>query len=196
MTADAGLLAALADLQGALAECVQPAMVIGGIAVIASGVPRQTIDIDATVWAEGTDLNALVGALRRHRIEPRIPDAIAFARERQVLLLRHTPSGTPMEVSLAWLPFEIEALERATVVDFAGVSIRVATPEDLVIYKAVAWRDRDRSDIERLLVRHGSVIDLGRVRALVRQFAAALDEPERVDAFEALVERSLGLDRG
>ncbi len=131
-----------------------------------------------------------------HRIEPRISDAIAFARERQVLLLRHTPSGTPMEVSLAWLPFEIEALERATVVDFAGVSIRVATPEDLVIYKAVAWRDRDRSDIERLLVRHGSVINLGRVRVLVRQFAAALDEPERVDAFEALVERSLGRDRG
>jgi hypothetical protein len=63
--------------------------------------------------------------------------------------------------------------------------------DDLVIYKAVAWRERDRSDIERLLLRHGHVIDLGRIRTLVRQFADALDEPERVEQFEALVRRAV-----
>jgi hypothetical protein len=190
MTPDAGLLQALADLERALAELDRPSMIIGGIAVIASGVPRQTIDIDAAVAGEGTDLDALVERLVRHRIEPRIPDAIEFARQRQVLLLRHTPSRTPLEISLAWLPFELEALARARLVDFGGVSVRVALPEDLIVYKAVAWRDRDRADIERLLVRHRESIDLERVRALVRQFAVALDEPERVTAFDALVERA------
>ena len=58
-----------------------------------------------------------------------------------------------------------------------------------MVYKAVAWRDRDRSHVERLLALHGGGIDLARVRSLVREFAGALDEPERVPAFEAIVAR-------
>lgn len=191
MTADAALIAALRDLQSALDAHGRPAMIIGGIAVMARGVPRQTIDIDATIAAEGTDLDELLHTLERHRILTRVPDALAFARERQVLLLRHEPSGTPLEITLAWLPFELDALARASVVDFRGVPVRVATPEDLVVYKAVAWRERDRSDIERLLVRHHSTINMDAVRRLVRQFADALDEPERIEAFEALLRRSV-----
>ena len=68
----------------------------------------------------------------------------------------------------------------------------VATAEDLVIYKAVAWRDRDRADIERLVVRHGRTMDLARVRRIVQELSNALDEPERVPAFEALIDRALG----
>jgi hypothetical protein len=187
MPADDQLLSALRALAGALRELDAPAMVIGGIAVIARGVPRQTVDIDAAVWAEGLDLDRLVDVLARHAIDVRTEDAVAFAWERQVLLLRHRPSGTPLDISLAWLPFERAALERAEPFNFAGVVIQVAQAEDLVIYKAVAWRERDRSDIERLLLRHGHVVDLGRIRTLVRQFADALDEPERVEQFEALV---------
>jgi predicted nucleotidyltransferase len=77
-------------------------------------------------------------------------------------------------------------------VDFGGVAIRVAAVEDLVVYKAVAWRDRDRTDIERLLVRHGTAIDLARVRAVVEEFATALEEPQRLVQFDALVRRSRG----
>lgn len=188
MTADARLLDALGALSEALERLDRPSMVIGGIAVIAWGVPRQTIDIDAAVWAEQLEVRQLLEALAEEDISPRIEDVEAFATANQVLLLRHEPSGTPLEVSLAWLPFEWDALQRAEMVDFSGVQVRVATAEDLVVYKAVAWRDRDRSDIERLLARHRDDIDLGRVRGLVKQFADALDEPERVDAFERLVE--------
>jgi len=41
-------------------------------------------------------------------------------------------------------------------------------------YKAVAWRERDRTDIERLLVTHRDRIDLGRVRRVLSEFAEAL----------------------
>jgi len=187
--ADRALLEGLAAVGAALEDLGAPAMVIGGIAVIARGVPRQTVDVDATVWAEAVEVDALLDLLARHDIRPRIADAAAFAQRHQVLLLRHDPSGTPVEISFAWLPFEREALARATLVDFAGVRVRVATPEDLVVYKAVAWRDRDRSDVERLLTLHGDGIDLARVRSLIREFADALDEPERVPAFEAIVAR-------
>lgn len=167
-------------------------MVIGGIAVIARGVPRQTIDVDATVWGRATTVRDLLTALEAHDIVPRIPDAEDFARRRQVLLLLHRPSGTQLEISLAWLPFEEEAIGRASAVLFRDVSVPVAQPQDLIVYKAVAWRDRDKADIERLLILHGQGLDLDRIRDLVRQFAEALEEPERIREFEALLARSLG----
>jgi hypothetical protein len=80
-------------------------------------------------------------------------------------------------------------------VDFGGVTIRVATAEDLVIYKAVAWRDRDRADVERLLVRHLDAIDLPRVRSVVGEFALALADPERMDQLEALITRARDADQ-
>lgn len=189
---DRGLLQALVALSRALAATNAPAMVIGGIAVIARGVPRLTIDVDATIWGADVSLDELFRVLERHEIVPRITDAEEFARRRQVLLLEHQPSGTPLEISLGWLPFEKEALDRASPVDFGGTTIPVPQPEDLVIYKAVAWRERDKEDVERLLLLHADRIDLDRVRDLVRQFAEALEEPRRVEEFEALVRRTLG----
>ena len=192
MTADQAVLRALEAVVAALRETGAPAMIVGGIAVIARGVPRQTVDIDATVWAEDLTPERVLALLERREIVSRIADPVAFARERQVLLLRHIPSGTPLEVILASLPFEREALSRATPVDFKGVIVPVATAEDLIIYKAVAWRPRDQGDIERLLVIHGHMLDLERVRRIVGDFADALEEPERIEAFDAILERALG----
>src|SRR6266542_4107337 len=143
------LLSALAALAAALKSSPAPSMIIGGIAVIAYGVPRQTIDIDATVSAVQTNLDELIARLAKHDISPRIENAIRFAQERQVLLLSHAPSRVPLDVSLAWLPFEEEALARARQIDFGGVWISVVSPGDLIVYKAIAWRERDRTDIER-----------------------------------------------
>lgn len=189
--ADEKLLEAIAALAGAFKSLGVPAMVIGGIAVIARGVPRHTVDVDAAVWGERLELSHLFAVLAEHGITARVPDAEVFARQRQVLLLRHDPSGQTLEISLAWLPFEWDALQRATIVDFGGVKIPVATPEDLVVYKAVAWRDRDKSDIERLLVLHGRSMNLERVRAIVKQFSETLEEPERAAEFDTLVARAL-----
>ncbi len=167
-------------------------MIIGGIAVIARGLPRHTDDVDATIWGESVSLDDLYSHLREAGIEGRISDALEFAREHQVLLTRHRPTGTPMEITLAWLPFEKEALDRAQRVDFAGVPILVPTPEDLVIFKAVAWRDRDRTDIERLIAAHGGGMDLQRIRSVVSQFAEVLEAPERIAALDALIRKARG----
>jgi hypothetical protein len=166
-------------------------MVIGGLAVIARGVIRNTDDADATVWGPQVTIEALLECFASEGIVGRIPDVADLARSHQVLLLRHEESGTPIEVTLAWLPFEREAIERAEEVDLGGVRLPVAIAEDLIVYKVVAWRDRDRADVERLLRLHGPTIDIARVRGLVAEFASALDEPERIADFERLVEKAL-----
>jgi len=167
-------------------------MVIGGIAVIAHGVARQTVDIDATILATRLDTSQVLEALAGCSIRPRIADVLEFAERSQVLLLVHEKTQVTLEISFAFSSFEEEALERAVEVDFDGVKILVAVPEDLVIYKALAWRDRDRYDIEQLLTLHGNRIDVERVRAFVREFAQILGTPERIPEFERLLREVLG----
>ena len=65
----------------------------------------------------------------------------------RVLLLKHEPSGIEIDLSLADLPFEREVIERAVERAVHGVSFRVATPEDIVVMKAIAMRPRDIADI-------------------------------------------------
>lgn len=161
-------------------------MLIGGVAVIARGVRRLTDDVDATVWAEGLEIRGLLRKLAAHRIVPRIDDAQAFARRSQVLLLQHEPSGVDIDLSLAWLPFESEALDRADLVSIGRRRIAVATAEDLIIYKAIAARERDLSDIQRLFEIHGDDIDLARARRIVSQLADVLERPELVVTLDRL----------
>lgn len=62
----------------------------------------------------------------------------------------------------------------------------------LIALKAVAWRDRDRGDIERWPLLHGDEVNCTRVQALMDEYGAAIDEAERLGEFDALVRRTLG----
>jgi hypothetical protein len=168
-----------------------PVMVIGGIAAIARGVPRQTVDIDATIDGDGVDLERMVHTLASFEIVPRIPNAVEFARQHLVLLLEHAPTSTGIDLSLGWLPFEREAIARATPVEIASAVLPVAQLADLVVLKAIAWRDRDRGDIERLLRAHGNELDLDWIRSAVLHFYHLLEEPERIAEFDVLVRKVL-----
>ena len=185
---------ALRALRDGLQALGVPWMIIGGVAVIAHGVPRYTADVDATVSASDEPLERIFDVFARQHVVARIDGALAFARERQVLLLRHEPSGVDLDVSLAWLPFEIEALRRSETRDYGGVPIRIPRPDDLVIYKLVAARPRDLEDVERLLLLHGPSLDLQHITVTVREFADALEDPGRIDALERLMKKA-GLRR-
>jgi hypothetical protein len=91
---------ALRAFHDALNELGAPFAFIGGVAVIARGVPRLTVDIDATVRAADTDVESVFQALGRHEIRPRIEEAREFARIHQVFLALHEPTGTPID--LVW----------------------------------------------------------------------------------------------
>lgn len=183
---------ALAALQAALDELAIPSAIIGGVAAIARGVDRSTADVDATVAGDSTEPQQALAVLERHGIRPRVSGVLEHVRKSHVLLLTHEASKIRIDLSFGWLPFEAEAMRRAERIDFDGVRVRVITAEDLVIYKAVAWRPTDREDIERVVARWGGRLDLARIRAWVRQFAEVLEEPERIDQFEALLRRASG----
>lgn len=189
-----GLSRGLARTLDALAPVLERhsghSVVIGGIAVIARGVPRVTRDVDIAFAGARVTLRGLSAELATAGVVPRIADAIAFGAESQVLLLRHAKTGVDVDVSLAWLPFEMEAMSAAGPVTIGGTTLPVAQPEDLVIYKAIAWRPQDQQDVERLLVLHGTRMDLARIRRHVRELGEAMEQ-DRINELEPVIRRVL-----
>jgi hypothetical protein len=160
-----------------------PAIVIGGLAVAILGRARVTRDIDGLALLREESWASFIDAGRDFNFVPRLPDTLEFAHESRVLLLRHQSTGIDVDISLGSLPFEEEAIARAQSAEFAGVSIPLPTPEDLIIMKAIAHRERDLLDIEGLLAAHPKV-DTSRIREWVRRFADTLEAPELLGDIE------------
>lgn len=167
----------IALLQWFHAERVR-GMIIGGVAASLLGRPRMTRDVDAMVWLQDpARWKSFLESAKTHGIEARISDALGFALQARVLLLRHMPTGIDIDVSFAGLAFEDEALARSIVGNFDDLAIPLPSPEDLIIMKAIAHRPRDAADIEAVLDAHPT-IDTTRIRNVVHDFAELLDSPE------------------
>jgi hypothetical protein len=182
------LVTAIAALETALGSAGVPHVLIGGVAIIVQGVARTTRDVDAAVAGDAISIPALLVALASHGIAARVEDPVGFAARTQVVLVRHGPSGVDIDLSLAWMPFEHEAIAAGEIVRIArNVRVRVARAEDLLVYKIVGWRDVDRSDLRELLALHVGRVDLDRVRGLVAVLAEVLEDPSRLTEFDRMV---------
>jgi predicted nucleotidyltransferase len=153
--------------------------IIGGVAIGLVAQPRATQDIDAVAWIDLADLPALLERATHFGFESRLPDPHSFAAQTRMVLLRHVESGLSVDVSCGALPFEKELIDRSLEVKAGELIVKVATPEDLLITKAVAHRSKDLLDIENLLSIYPD-LDTSRALYWVEQFAAVLEMPELV----------------
>ncbi|MBN1451609.1 MAG: nucleotidyltransferase [Anaerolineales bacterium] len=171
------LLTPLQALQDLLACFHDRGVIIGGVAASLLGTPRYTVDLDAVFLLSVEDIPDVLGEAGRLGIEPRIADPVAFAHKNRVLLLRHTVSGIDIDLILGILPFEFEMVERSTLVNIGSLKLRLPTPEDLIIMKAIAHRQKDLADIQAIASSHPN-LDKERIRHWVEQFGDALDLPD------------------
>ncbi|MCC7384184.1 MAG: hypothetical protein IT384_20235 [Deltaproteobacteria bacterium] len=181
------LLDALRDLAKALKKIDAASMFIGGIAVIARGHARTTLDIDATIDGAASSLDEILETLGAAHIAPRIEDARAFAERSGVLLLAHQPSGIPIDLSLAQLGFELDALARREPISIEGLRLSLPTVEDLLIYKILARRPRDLEDARMLLGIHAATVDRKRIREVLAAFDRATAEDEAIRTWNAVL---------
>jgi hypothetical protein len=177
------LAAAAREVLSALDDAEIQACVIGALAVHRWGEPRATSDADFSALAPYGDESRVVDLLLQ-RFEPRRRDAGDFALTHRVLLLK-TQGGVDLDVALAAFPFEIEALEMASSWDILpGISLRTCPAEHLVIYKLVAGRTHDLSDVEGIVNRQGRRLDVDRIRRWGREFAELKEDPDLLRPFE------------
>jgi hypothetical protein len=154
----------LASLQNLISRFNQRGVVIGGLAASVLGEARYTEDIDALFLLSIQDIPVFLEAAKQEDIEPRIENAADFARRVRVLLLRHILTNTNIDISLGLMPFKEQVIERSSIHDFDDtLQIRLPTPEDLIIMKAIANRAKDYEDI-RTLVKKYQNLDLGHIQ--------------------------------
>lgn len=166
----------LSALQRLLDRFNAQGVIIGGIATGFLGKPRFTVDLDAMFLASTQDTPRILKMAEEEGIEARTDKVMEFAQKSRVLLLRHSSSGASIDISLGILPFEEEVVARSKVYDVGMLSVRLPTPEDLIIMKAVAHRPKDLIDIQTVIDSHPD-LDVDRIRQWVQSFANVLETP-------------------
>ena len=156
---------------------------IGGLALQRWSEPRETVDVDLTLFAGFGNEQQFSDVLLTH-FTARISDAAAFARDRRVLLLRST-TGVGLDVALAALPYEALVIERSSYFVYPpDVSLRTCSAEDLIVLKAFAGRGQDWVDIERIIVRQTGKLDWNYIRDQLQPLAELNEAPEILNQLE------------
>ncbi len=160
-------------------------VVIGGVAVAVWGEPRVTRDVDLKVLLGRDDAERLMTAL--------MPDYVSLlsdprrALRQQAMLFVQDTAGTRLDLLLADTPYDVLAIQRGRDVELQpGVTIRLCSPEDLVIYKLISTRLRDHEDAQGVIRRQGSNLDDEYVLDWLHQFEQALDDSTLVGEYKSL----------
>ncbi len=159
--------------------------IIGGVAVGLHSDYRSTHDVDAILWAESIEPKTVLEEAERMGIVPRVPNVLEDAQRILVMRLRDNKSGVPLDLSLAFTPFEKEAIERSISIQTPIGELRIATPEDIVIMKGVAQREQDLADIVSIAA-HNPALDWGRIEFWLTEFGNALELPDLWSTVKAL----------
>jgi hypothetical protein len=178
-------------LQQRLADAGVLSMVIGGVAVGLWGDPRATRDADLKVLLERQDADRLLAVLA--------PDYVSLlpnpreALRRQAMVFVQDPAGIRLDLLLADTPYDVLAIQRGRDVEVAkprtsqpGITLRLCSPEDLVIYKLISTRPRDHEDAQGIIRRQGQALDDDYVLNWLRQFEQALDDSTLVSEYKRL----------
>ena len=140
-----------------------------------------TRDLDLTIitgfGGEAAYIDTLLSAYPQ-----RIPDAREFALQNRVLLLK-SQDNIGIDIALGALPFEEQCVARSRKIEMLpGVSLRLCTPEDLIVLKSFASRVRDWEDVRGILVRQGAEnLDWKYILKELEVLAELKQEPEIVE---------------
>jgi len=148
-------------------------MVIGGQAVLVYGEPRLTRDIDLAVKFEERTLPRILELTKGLGLKILASSPEQFLAKTMVLPALFEKEGIRVDIIFANSPYEIQALQRTRKISIRGVQVRFASPEDVIIHKAIAGRERDLEDIRKIIARQKN-LDLGYIRKWLKAIDSAL----------------------
>lgn len=173
------------DLQERLQKSGIPSMVIGGLAVAMWGEPRLTRDADLKVLLGREDARRLIDMLTPDY--QLLADAPEPTLQRFGFIFTKDVTGVRLDILLAETSFDAQAIERRKTVEIEpGLSIFVTTPEDLIIYKMISTRPRDREDAVGVMRRQKNTLDDAYVVSWLSQFEQALADSTLISEYRRM----------
>lgn len=160
-----------------------PYAIIGGIALQYWGEPRFTRDVDVTILTNLDEEDAILNKILTV-FSPRIFDALEFAFKNRVFLVQ-SKEGCEIDISLGIPGYEEVVIRRTVDCDLGkGYMVKICSPEDLIIHKAMAGRPQDLSDIQSIIIRQGNKLDVKYIRQWLKDFSQLLETKEILARFE------------
>ncbi|MBI2194673.1 MAG: hypothetical protein HYU36_22060 [Planctomycetes bacterium] len=133
-----------------------PYLIMGGVAVRLWGIPRPTYDLDFTLAVEPENIPGLCENLRKEGFsvseahERGFTDRLAGMRNFGVV--RYIEGkDVRVDMFLVTTTYQKEAFQRRVRMKANGSEAWFISPEDLILHKLIAGRDRDLADVTDIL---------------------------------------------
>lgn len=153
-----------------------PYALIGGLAVSLRGQPRATADVDIVIATDIERAVALAGSLHQSSFRPLFDDISEIVTSSYLLPLRHRLTNVKVDLAIGISGFEREAVSRAESIPLAGIMVRVARAEELLIMKIFAGRPQDEQDLLGLVIAQGERLDWDNCLQMARELGEAVGQ--------------------
>lgn len=132
-------------------------VLMGGIAVNVYARPRTTYDVDAVVSVSDEKMKKFLEDLAENGFKYDRKNPVKYIQGSPFITL--TYSGTYVDLFLAEKNFQEEAIRRARKIKLNKTIITIISPEDLILTKLIAGRERDIDDVREILLENRKKID-------------------------------------
>lgn len=163
-------------------------LVVGGLAVVVVGEPRTTADADAVIFVTAAEAEALIGQAATAGFDVR--DDLERSRLRETGTIRLRQGRFQLDLITATLPFEESAYARAAWHEFFGVRLPFPSPEDLILFKVLAGRDKDLLDAAGIVRRHGDRLDVAYLEQTLRPICELAEDMEPWNRLQRVLDRA------
>lgn len=166
-------------------------LVIGGLAVVVVGEPRTTADADAVVFVSPAEAEALIREAAEAGFDLR--EDVERERLSRTGTMRFRKGLFRLDLITASLPFEEQARERASRHELFGMSLPFPSPEDLLLFKILAGRDKDLLDATGVARRHRDQLDLPYLETTLHAICEAAEDASLWSRLQGVLARARAL---
>lgn len=149
-------------------------LVIGGLAVVVVGEPRTTADADVIVFVSEEEAITLILEAAAAGFE--LSKDVERERLSRTGTMRFRQGPFQLDLITASLPFEERARARASRHELFGLPLLFPSPEDLILFKILAGRDKDLLDATGIARRHRGRLDVPYLETSLRAICDAAED--------------------
>ena len=147
---------------------------MGGIAVGVYGLPRATFDVDCLGLISDDSLSRLLGELKKNGFTFDIQQPVKTINGKPFITLMYSKYKIYVDIFIAQSDFYKKIITRARSIKFAAAKIRIIAPEDLILMKLQARREKDLDDVRGILQENRGKLDFAYLQSWAKKLEVDL----------------------